>query len=384
METAQTVEHLERLVGFDSVSANSNLGIAGFIEYYLHDLGFRVTRFPDVTGQKVGLYAEIGPNEGGVLLSGHTDVVPVEGQEWTRDPFRLSREEGRLYGRGTTDMKGYLASMLNLADAAARRELREPLKLVFSYDEEIGCVGIQQMADALAPRLGNPRACIVGEPTGMRVATGHKGKSAWRALCHGQAGHSALAPNLVNALHLAGDFMAELRGIQRWLYENGARDPAYDIDYSTIHVGMMSGGTALNMVPERSELNFECRYLAADSADDIGAMIQDAAARVAEPCRPAFPGAAIELEPLNAYPGLDVPEDAEIISFAQDLAQTDQAIKVAFGTEAGVFDQLGLPTLVCGPGDMAGQGHKADEFIEISQLEACDRMMGRVLDRISR
>lgn len=384
MQTTQTIEHLERLVAFDTVSAKPNLGIVGFIEYYLHDLGFRVTRLPDATGQKAGLYAEIGPAEGGILLSGHTDVVPVEGQDWTRDPFRLTRERDRLYGRGTTDMKGYLAAMLALAGRAARRDLKESLKLVFSYDEEIGCVGIQQMAPDLAPLVGRPRACIVGEPTAMKIAVGHKGKAAWRAVCRGQSGHSALAPNFVNALHLAGDFLAELRRLQDWLRTDGARDAAYDIPFSTIHVGRMSGGLALNMVPDRAEMAFELRHLAADSSEEIAGMIREAAVRVANRYRAAFPGAEIELEQYNAYPGLDVQEDSEVVVTAKTCAGTSQVTRAAFGTEAGVFAGMGIPTVVCGPGDMAGQGHKPDEFIASGQLASCDRMMERVLDEVSR
>ena len=378
----RTTEHLERLVAFDTVSHRSNLAIIDYIEGVLQTLGLRTTRLPDVSGQKAGLYAETGPGDGGILLSGHTDVVPVEGQNWTRDPFRLTPEGDRLYGRGTTDMKGYLACMLTAAERAAGQNLREPLKLVFSYDEEIGCVGIQQMAETLAPLLGNPRACIVGEPTQMQVAIGHKGKAAWRATCHGQAGHSALAPGFVNALHLAGDFMAELRDLQAWLERTGARDPGYDIPYSTVHVGQLSGGLAVNMVPDRAEMRFELRHLAADQADEMYQRIAEAAERVADHYKGTFPEARIELDQTTAYPGLDVAEDAAVTQLARSLAQTELT-KVAFGTEAGVFDRLGIPTIVCGPGDMAGQGHKADEYITTAQLDACDRMMTRIVSEIS-
>ena len=378
----RTMEHLEKLVGFDTVSHRSTLRVIDYIEGVLHTLGLRTTRLPDASGQKAGLYAETGPGDGGILLSGHTDVVLVEGQNWTRDPFRLTPESDRLYGRGTTDMKGYLACMLTAAERAAGQNLREPLKLVFSYDEEIGCVGIQQMAETLAPLLGNPRACIVGEPTQMQVAIGHKGKAAWRATCHGQAGHSALAPGFVNALHLAGDFMAELRDLQAWLERTGARDPGYDIPYSTVHVGQLSGGLAVNMVPDRAEMRFELRHLAADQADEMYQRIAEAAERVADHYKGTFPEARIELDQTTAYPGLDVAEDAAVTQLARSLAQTELT-KVAFGTEAGVFDRLGIPTIVCGPGDMAGQGHKADEYITTAQLDACDRMMTRIVSEIS-
>lgn len=378
-----TLDILERLIGFDTVSARSNLKIVDYIENFLRLRGFAVHRLPDPSGQKAGLYAEIGPDGPGVLLSAHTDVVPVEGQEWTRDPFALTREDDRVYGRGTTDMKGYVASVMALADRAAQTDLKEPLKIALSYDEEVGCVGIRQMIDTLTPLLGQPRACFVGEPTEMQVAIGHKGKAALRAKFHGQNGHSALAPNFVNALHMAGDFMTELRNLQDDLAANGARDPAYSVPYSTVHVGKLSGGTALNIVPDVAEMTFEYRHLAADPGADLLARITEAAERVTATYTPRFEAARIEVEQYNAYPGLDVDPDHPVIGHAQKMAQTNTTTKVAFGTEAGFFDALGIPTVVCGPGSMEGQGHKPDEYVTLDQLEACDRMMDRVLDDLT-
>ncbi|KIC17274.1 acetylornithine deacetylase [Leisingera sp. ANG-Vp] len=375
-----TLDILERLTGFNTVSRNSNLELAAYVEGFLAERGFAVMRLPSPDGSKTGLYAEKGPAGQGVLLSAHTDVVPVDGQGWTRDPFRLTRDGDRVYGRGTTDMKGYVASALALADRAAKADLKEPLKIALSYDEEIGCVGIQEMLERLAPLIGQPRACFVGEPTEMEVAIGHKGKAALRAVCHGQSGHSALAPNFTNALHLAGDFLAELRALQEDFAANGARDAAYAVPYSTVHAGKMSGGTALNIVPDRAELTFEYRHLAADRGADILARIEAAAKRVSD----RYPEQArVEVEQYNAYPGLDVPADSAVVPFAQKLAQSNSTTKVAFGTEAGFFDQLGVPTVVCGPGSMDGQGHKPDEYLELSQLAACDAMMDRILDDLT-
>jgi acetylornithine deacetylase len=374
-----TIEILEKLIGFPSVSANSNLDIIGYTEAFLSERGFAVTRLPDESGQKAGLYAEKGPAGRGVLLSAHTDVVPVTGQVWATDPFRLSRLGDRLHGRGTTDMKGYLASALALADRAARAELKEPLKLALSYDEEVGCVGIRQMLGPLSTLIGKPRACIVGEPTEMQVAIGHKGKAALRATCHGQSGHSALAPRFLNALHLATDFVQQLRQLQQDLADTGARDPAYDIPYSTVHVGKLSGGTALNIVPSTAVVEFEYRYLTADNADDILERISHAAQRVAAEYRGRFPAAAIEVEQYNAYPGLAVADGAPVVGYANGLARSTGVTKVAFGTEAGFFHQLGIPTVVCGPGSMAEQGHQPDEYITVEQLANCDAMMDRLL-----
>ncbi len=376
---SRTEEILERLVSFDTVSARSNLPLIGYVEDLLNGVDFRVTRLSDASGDKAGLYAEIGPAGSGVLLSAHTDVVPVEGQDWTRDPFRLTREQDRLFGRGTTDMKGFLAAMLAAGERAAGLDLHEPLKLSISYDEEVGCLGMAQMIGPLADLVGHPRACIVGEPTEMQVAIGHKGKRAYRAVCHGQAGHSAMAPRFVNALHLAGDFMARMRGLQDWLAANGAQDAAYDVPCSTIHVGRLSGGTALNIVPDRAQMLFEVRHVAADDPDAIEARIREAAAAVEK----EFPAGRIGIEALNRYPGLDVDAGSKVVSLAREFAGGSGVSKVAFGTEAGFFDGLGIPTVVCGPGSMAGQGHKADEYIEAGQLAACDAMMGRVLESLT-
>ncbi|MEP1768877.1 MAG: acetylornithine deacetylase [Sulfitobacter sp.] len=376
-----TLDILDRLVAFDTVSANPNSAIIGFIENFLHTRGTRCTRLPAPQSGKCGLLAELGPRTGGgIVLSGHTDVVPVAGQNWTRPPFSLTREGTRLYGRGTTDMKGFLAAMLSAADAAARQPLQEPLKLVFSYDEEIGCVGIGEMSGRLRDLIGTPRACIVGEPTQMQVATGHKGKVSLQADCSGQAGHSALAPQYVNALHIAVDFVAGLRDIQQELAQNGATDRAYDIPYSTVHVGKLSGGTALNIVPDRAQIAFEFRHLTADPPADIMAKIDALAARLNAPY-----GAAprLSVRQINAYPGLNVAPDSAAAQLAKAALNTDQTSCVAFGTEAGFFEAMGISTVVCGPGSMAGQGHKADEFIERSALDACDKMLANLISTLT-
>ncbi|MCI5096041.1 MAG: acetylornithine deacetylase [Rhodobacteraceae bacterium] len=378
-----TLDILDKLVGFDTVSSKSNRELALYAEEFLQARGFQVHRITDPGGDKLGLYAERGPDGDGVLLSAHTDVVPVEGQAWTRDPFRLTREGDRVYGRGTTDMKGYVASVLSLADRAAKVNLREPLKIALSYDEEVGCVGIQQMLDRLAPMLGQPRACFVGEPTEMQVAVGHKGKAALRAVCHGQSGHSALAPKFVNAVYLATDFVEELRKLQQIYATSGHSDPAYSVPYTTFHVGLLSGGKALNIVPDRAELTFEYRHLAADRGQEILDHITAAADRVGCKYQAQFAQACVEVEQYNAYPGLEVADTDAVVPYAQKLAQRNTTTKVAFGTEAGFFSELGIPTVVCGPGSMEGQGHKPDEYLELGELAACDAMMDRILKDLS-
>lgn len=378
----QTLDILEKLVGFPTVSARSNHDIIDYIQEFLSCRGFALHRITDPTGTKAGLFASIGPPAQGIMLSAHTDVVPIEGQNWSKAPFKLTLQDGRAYGRGTTDMKGYLACMLALADRASRAKLSEPLKLSFSYDEEIGCVGIKHMIGQLQECIGLPRACFVGEPTEMRLAIGHKGKAALRATCHGQSGHSALAPQFINALHLATDFVSALRDLQQDLAQNGAQDADYSIPYSTVHVGKITGGIALNIVPDRATVDFEYRHLAADNPDDLRAKINAAAEAVAGN-HPDAQSAGIDIDQYNAYPGLAVDESSSIVALAKKLAKTNRVTKVAFGTEAGYFAGLGIPTIVCGPGSMQGQGHKPDEYISLAQLEACDGMMDRVLAELT-
>lgn len=380
---SRTLDILDRLIAFPTISANSNLDLIAYVRGFLGERGFAIHEIPAPGGQKAGLFASIGPAGHGVMLSAHSDVVPVAGQPWTKDPFRMSLSGGRAYGRGSTDMKGYLASVLSLADKASRARLREPLKIALSYDEEIGCVGIRDMIGHLAPTIGLPRVCFVGEPTSMQVATGHKGKVALRAVCHGTNGHSAMAPQFLNALHLGADFLQELRAIQDELARNGARDRDYDVPYSTVHAGQMTGGLALNIVPDRAEISFEIRHLAAEPASVIRAKIDAAAEMIVSRYHERFPSAKIEIDQTNAYPGLGTAPGADVVAYAGKLAGSTQTTKVAFGTEAGYFAGLGIATVVCGPGSMAGQGHQPDEYIELAELDKCDAMHDRLLADMS-
>ncbi len=379
-----TLELLEKLIAFPTVSSESNLEIIGFLRLFLIERGFEVYQIDDPLEKKAGLFASIGPGgPGGILLSGHTDVVPTQEQNWSRPDFRLTLEKNRAYGRGTTDMKGFVASMLYAAELASQAKLNQPLKLALSYDEEVGCVGIKKMIGELASKIGLPDVAIVGEPTAMQVAIGHKGKSAIRATCAGQSGHSSLAPRFVNALHIATDFVDGLRYLQNEMATSGARDEHYDIPYSTVHVGKLQGGIALNIVPDNAVIDFEYRYLAADNGEHLMNKIRAVAEQTVSKYRVGFPAAAIELDNYNSYPGLDVPADSDVISQVQHFAQSNSTTKVAFGTEAGYFDGLGIPTVVCGPGNMEEQGHKPDEHITLEQLAACDAMMTRIVQKLS-
>ena len=378
-----TLDILDRLIGFDTTSRNPNLALIHYIRDLLHEAGAAVEIIPDETGGKANLYATIGPQDrAGVLLSGHSDVVPVDGQDWTLPPFSMTLRDGRAYGRGTTDMKGFIASALAMALQAGRERLATPLHLAFSYDEEIGCVGVHSLIDMLARAPFRPALCIVGEPTSLSVATGHKGKTGLRVRCRGREGHSALAPFALNAVYLANDMIAAIRAEQARLMEAGARDEGYDVPYTTLHVGRIEGGGALNIVPNDCRFDFEIRDIAGDDPAAILARLEAAAARIVAAERERFPEAAIEIKVFNRYPGLATPEDAAAVGFVKSLTGANGTMKVAFGTEGGLFSgRLGIPTVVCGPGSMA-QGHKPDEFIALEQLEKCDAMLGALLQRL--
>ena len=376
-------EILDRLVAFDTVSSRPNIALMEYVSDLLQGVGIAATLVPDASGTKANLYASTGPEGvGGVMLSGHTDVVPVEGQAWTRPPFALTEEAGRYYGRGTTDMKGFVACAIAAMLQAARRPLKVPLHLALSYDEEVGCMGVRSLIDLLAQAPVRPRFCIVGEPTGMQVATGHKGKVALRATCTGREGHSALAPLSLNALHLAADFLGAVRRLQAEVAATGLPDGDYDVPYTTIHVGKMSGGVQVNIVPNQAVLDFEIRALAGEDVGGLIARLEAEAEAITAPLRAEFPEAAIRVERLWDYPGLGTPSDAGVVNFVKGLTGANGTIKVAFGTEGGLFDQrLGIPTVICGPGSMA-QGHKPDEFVTVEQLGLCQAMLGRLIDRL--
>lgn len=378
-----TLDYLEKLLSFDTTSAHSNSELITWVQSELLAMGAVVKIIPNEDGSKANLFATLGPKDiGGVMLSGHTDVVPVTGQDWTVPAFSMTRRDGKVFGRGTTDMKGFIASMMTAAREASVQNLKTPLHLALSYDEEVGCIGVRSMIDMLNNAPIRPQMCIVGEPTGLLVATGHKGKIAARAKCIGCAGHSALAPFAVNALYLANDFITKLRKVQETLRLGATQDHDYDVPYTTLHVGRIKGGGALNIVPHLCELDFEIRNLAQDDAAEILNNLTQAAKSIALEAQNIASEANIEIEVFNTYPGLDTASNEPVVGFVKSLTGANSTIKVAYGTEGGLFDQrLGVPTVVCGPGDMA-QGHKPDEFITETQLSACDAMLDNLIQRL--
>lgn len=373
----------DRLMSFDTVSSKPNIALMHYVRDLLADAGIEALLIPDPSGGKANLYASTGPaGQGGVMLSGHTDVVPVEGQAWTKPPFALTEEAGRYYGRGAADMKGFCAVAIATMLQAAKRPLKTPLHLALSYDEEIGCMGVRSLVTMLETAPVRPRFCIVGEPTGMQVATGHKGKVALRATCSGREGHSALAPMALNALHLAADFVQAVRALQADVAANGLKDGDYDVPYSTLHVGKLNGGVQVNIVPNTAVIDFEIRSVAGEDVDGLITRLRAAAEGIVAPLRAEFPEAAITVERLWDYPGLGTASDAAVVNFVKGLTGANGTMKVAFGTEGGLFDaRLGIPTVICGPGSMA-QGHKPDEFVTVEQMGRCEAMMAALLDRL--
>jgi len=376
-----TAAILARLIGFPTVSRSGNRALVEYVRALVEPAGARVVLTDD--GDNANMWISVGPDDvPGVVLSGHSDVVPVAGQPWSRDPWLLHGEHGRLYGRGTADMKGFVASAIRAVLVAARRPLKTPLHLAISFDEEIGCIGVRSLLPILAAQPVKPLLVWIGEPTGLALADGHKGKSSYRATMTGRAAHSALTPQGLNAIYLASDFITALRDLQSDLIARTVPDPAYDIGYSTIHVGTIAGGETLNIVPNTCTLEFEIRDLAADDVPALEAAIRARAEAIVAPWRAQFPEGAITIELDNTYPGLNTRHPGAL-AFARAVSgHNGPEIKLAFGTEGGLFAQgLGVPAVICGPGSM-DQGHKPDEFVTEEQLARCDAMLARLIDRL--
>jgi len=344
---------LEQLVAHPSVAGRPNIELAGMLEQRLREAGAEVASVPG--GERTNLWATTGPpGVPGLVLSAHMDVVSVDGQDWASDPFAVTERGSRLAGRGTADMKGFLAAAVVAFEDAARSNLSRPLHLSLSTDEEIGCVGIAQLAPWIAGLDPLPAGCVVGEPTGMRAVTAHKGKVAGRVTVTGTAVHSALAPLGVNAVEEAARLIVALRERADSLIASGPHDDRFQVPTATFIIGPIRGGTVLNVVPDACVFEFEVRHLPG----------QDPA--------PLLEG--ITYEPLAGYPGLDVPPDSEIVRLAHS-AGAEEGDAVSFGTEAGVFAGLGIPAVVCGPGDIA-DAHRADESVPVEQLERCLAQLG--------
>jgi acetylornithine deacetylase len=372
------LQWIDTLVGIDTVSRNSNLGLIETVRDHLRRLGFECWLTFDRRATKANLFCSIpdrnGGSAGGVVLSGHTDVVPVEGQDWDTDPFAATVQHERIYGRGSADMKGFIGTVLGRVPVLAQMKLAAPVHIALSFDEEIGCLGAPLMIDALAQRGIRPVGCIVGEPTNMDVVVAHKGFSAYQCSLRGQAAHSSIPAAGVNAIEFAARLIDHVRGVADDMRVNGPLDGDFDVPYSTVQTSSVRGGGVINTVPEFCELEFVIRHLPQVEVDGIferirlhahqrllGEMLQATAEA----------GPAISFESTFRVPGLEANEDAPFTRLVRRLSGDHTVRKVAYGTEAGLFQRAGIPTIVCGPGDIR-QAHRKNEYITLAQIRQCE------------
>ena len=379
-----TTELLDRLVSFDTTSRNSNLELIGFVRAYLdgHGIPYRVSQ--DASGTKANIHAVIGPQgPGGVALSGHVDTVPVDGQAWTGDPFTLRRRDGRLTARGAADMKGFVAACLAAVPDLKSAPLARPVHLFISYDEEVGCQGARRLIDDIGESGWKPAICIVGEPSGMKPIVAHKGKLSLAVRVRGKPGHSSEPQHGVNAVHAAAEAIAWLVAEGRRFAKEGPFEEGFDPPYTSVHVGTIEGGTILNIIPERAEFVMEWRTV---PANDFFAELDRFRAHVAATIEPAMkavdPGTGFEFEVRSWIPGLSLDPAHELTALTKQLTGANAAGKVSYGTEGGLYQQAGIPTIVCGPGHIA-QAHQPDEWIAQDQLDACDAFIRRLAQRFA-
>jgi len=381
----KAIELLNTLIGFDTTSYNSNLELIEFIQSYLSSLDIDSTLIHDESGKKANLYATIGRTDiGGVMLSGHTDVVPVAGQDWDTDPFSLTESSDKLYGRGSADMKGFIALVLSRVPEMVSCELTKPIHLAFSYDEEIGCVGVQRMLDLLEHQPIKPSCCIIGEPTGMEVVIGHKGKLATRVKVRGHACHSGQSPLGVNAIDFASELIVYIRKLAHEKAQNGPFDKDYEVPYTTLHTGVVGGGTALNIVPNLCQFDFEIRHLYEENPQHLLNQIKNFARdHLEKEMHLIDSDTGFDFETLATYPGLLTDPGIEFVRYVKQLLDNNAHSKVIFGSEGGLFQKrLGIPILVCGPGNI-DQAHKANEYISLDQLQKGGNFLDCLLESLA-
>lgn len=374
-----TLEILDALIGFPSVSRDSNLDIVSWIEDYLARHSVQSQRIPDKTGAKASILATIGPpDRAGIVLSAHTDVVPVDGQNWSSPPFIATRRNDRIVGRGATDMKGFMAGVLAHVPHFKAAATQTPVHIALSYDEEVGCLGAPDLVDVVAALPSRPALCIVGEPTGLNAVYAHKGKVARRIILTGRGGHSALPHRAANAVTAAAQLVTRLSELADTTRKSGAHDDAFDPPYTTIHVGSLHGGTALNLVPDRAVVEFEIRDIPGTDVASLLVQIDRFIDEQRHDLKRQASEADIVVENISSYPSLMIAQnDAAVATVARLTDSKGPAGTVSFGTEAGIYAKAGIPTVVCGPGNI-GRAHKADEWIGIDELAGADAMMNRL------
>ena len=381
LQAPTSIEMLKRLVAFDTTSRNSNLDLIKYIQAYLDDHGVPSTLVPNEEGTKANLYATIGPDSaGGIVLSGHTDVVPVDGQPWTTDPWSLGEKpDGNLYGRGTCDMKGFIAVALAHVPELKRAKLRVPMHFAFSYDEEIGCLGAHSLVEKLMGNVPRPQAVIVGEPTMMGVVNAQNAGGGIVATFTGVEAHSSMTHLGVSAIHFAGDFIHWLNELQAELAQRKRSDIDTVPGHTTINVGVVNGGTAGNILARECVLNWGYRTLPGDDAWEVQRRAEQYVAELLLPkMRAKHPDASITLKRRSFVPALKPEENEEAAKLALQWTGGNRTYAGPYGTEAGIFRGHGIPTVICGPGDIA-QAHQPNEFVARSQMDACDAFIGKMI-----
>lgn len=385
----QSIDWLTRLIGFDTVSRYSNLALIEDVQAYCEQLGLTVDLTFNEAKNKANLFVTVpaGANADevnhGLVLSGHTDVVPVDGQEWTSEPFTATIRGDKLYGRGACDMKGFIACALTLLPQAVKLskngQLRRPLHLALSFDEEVGCLGAPLILADLKARGITPDYCIVGEPTKMTMVVAHKGIAVYRCRVHGKSAHSSLTAQGVNAISYASRLIGYVDTLAEEISHRSDNDALFDVPYSTLSVGTIKGGTATNIVPNLCEFTFDYRNLPHMTQDDILAPIQAKVAELSAQMKARAPETGIKLMQEESVPAMTDSDSAELQALIAALTGDDKRHKVAYATEGGQFTNSGIPTIICGPGSIE-QAHKADEYVELSEIERCDGFLGKLLD----
>ncbi|MGG7645009.1 acetylornithine deacetylase [Rhodovulum sp. YNF3179] len=383
-ELGDTVAILHDLISYPTVSAWSNLEMIAYLAERLERAGARVALIQDESGLKANLFATLGPEtDGGIVLSGHTDVVPVEDQDWSSDPFELYETDGYLYGRGTCDMKGFIAAALAMAPHFAERGLTRPLHFAFTYDEEVGCIGAQQLVRELKEREIRPEIAIIGEPTSMQIVEGHKGCHEYTTEFRGLEGHGSSPDRGVNAAEYAARYVARLLYLREELKGRAPADSRFDPPWTTINIGKIAGGVAHNVIPSRAEVEWEMRPVQTSDASFVLNDLQDYCRDALLPAMQAVaPEADIVTHIVGEVTGLEPADENAARALVAELTGANGADVVPFGTEAGLFQQMGMSAVLCGPGSIE-QAHKADEYVSFSQLELCLDMLKKLGDRIA-
>jgi len=376
------LDQIKTLIGFDTTSRGSNLALIDYVQEMLEAHGARCRRVYDTSRAKANLFATLGPEgDGGYVLSGHTDVVPVDGQDWSSDPFKAEVRDGKLFGRGACDMKGFIGVALALLPELTKAKLKRPIHFALSYDEEIGCSGVLTLLDDLKSAGIKPALAVIGEPSLMRVVGAHKGGAVLTTRCLGHEHHSSAPEKGANAVMMAGEFVEMLDDV--WEGLRADADPRFDPPHSTVQANMISGGTATNILAREALVTWEYRNL---PDRDPKTIVETVKQRVADDLLPKYKHraakAAFDTEFVALYPGLVMDEESPAIALARELTGANRIEAVAYGTEAGQFQRYGIPAVICGPGSI-DQAHKPDEFCALSEYDACEVFLRKLIAKAS-